>query len=92
MTYDKYAASGLKQVRKWMIEKFEEKPSITSFYNRRKLSGKCPASVLIINSIMLFLPVKFLKISEQLRLQATKKLDGLENMKEKKHLIYHFYF
>ena len=41
---------------------------------------------------MLFLPVKFLKISEQLRLQAKKKLDGLENMKEKKHLIYHFYF
>ena len=40
---------------------------------------------------MLFLPVKFLKISEQLRLQATKKLYGLENMTEKKHFIYHFY-
>ena len=87
-----------------MIEKFKEKtsassdavsqlkPLVTSFDNRRKLSEKFPASVLIINSIMLFLPVKFLKISEQLRLQATKKLDGLENMKEKKHLIYNFYF
>ena len=41
---------------------------------------------------MLFLSTNFQKIPEELLLQDIKKIDGLENMIEKDHLIYDFHF
>ena len=41
---------------------------------------------------MLFLFTNFQKILEELLLEDIKKIDGLENMTEKHHLIYDFHF
>ena len=53
----------------------------------RKYPLRClPTALLNINSIMLFLPNNFLKFQKypgQLLPQAFKKLDGMENIKQK---------